>query len=444
MSILTANLKHFYQRRALWLFYFFGLSYALLCLLKGQRISLLFLAFGVGTVLGSCQREVMSRPFAFLLPRHAWLVPRLALSQSAFVGGIVGLCWLAMPGATWPHPLIGVLLGTSCCLLGTLLGFALPYLAPALLGFLPMILMLTALSRDALAADRALQIHALWAGLAALAAIAWAWHRLSRRDLPRHCQTVHSLFMFEAFDLAKVNQYQRWRHARRASAQSESAGTALAQACVRGIRRSQPEGLRRYLYAVCARLFGNLSARQMGNLMVPMLAVVPILVYSGQGAACYFVVFPAMLIRGVMFPQLTPFLPVGRRQRRVQANMHLLALFLLATVLALVMVLATQLAAPWMPTLSPGRISLSPRPLPLLYALLPACGLPLAYAIHVWCRKRFALAALFWLVPLLILTMVLVQIPSRPSPLVWLAILSVSLLLGLGLLHYHFQRRDLA
>lgn len=443
MSILTANLKHLHQRRALWLFYFFCLSYIVLCLFKGQRLSLLFLAFGVGTLLGSCQREVMSRPFAFLLPRHAWLVPRLALAQGAFFGGITALCWLEIPGRAWTHLPTGFLLGTSCYLLGTLLGFALPYLAPTFLCFLPMIFILNMVAGDAAAIDHVFQAHAVRAGAFALLTIAWAWFRLSRRDLARWCQTTHSLFLFEAFDMAKVNQYHRWRFNRRASAQSESAGTALARACVRGIRRSQPESLRRYLYAVCARVFGNLTPRHLANLSMPLLVAVLFLAYSGQGAASYFVVFPAMLIRGAMHPQVNPFLPLGRRQRRMQAGLHLLALTLLATLLALLTIFATWLAAPWLPPITFGRISMQLQSLPLIYSIFPACGLPLAYAIHVWCKKKFVLAAMLWLVPLLFAVMVLAQIPAQPSPLVWFSIPPVSLLLALVVLSHHFRRRDL-
>ncbi len=443
MSILAANLKHLHQRRALWLFYIFCLIYILFCLVKGQRISLLFLAFGVGTLLGSCQREVMSRPFTFLLPRHAWLVPRQALVQGVFLGGITALCWLEIPGRVWTHLPTGFLLGTSSYLLGTLLGFALPYLAPVFLVFLPMIFTLNMLSRDALAVDRALQTHVVWAGAVALLILAWAWYRLSRRDLARHCQTVHSLFLFEAFDSAKVNQYHRRRHAQRASAQSESAGTALARTCIRGIHRSQPESLRRYIYVVCVRVFGNLTLRRLANMSVPLLVMVFGLVYGGKGAVGYFIVFPAILVRGAMYPQVNPFLPVGRRQRRMQAGVHLLALTLLATTLTLLTILATRFAAPWMPPISFGRISLHPQSLSLFYSIFPVCVLPLAYATHVWCKKNFVLAALLWLVPLMFAGTVLVQIHSHPSPLVLFGMSLVSLLLALVVLGHHFRRRDL-
>lgn len=443
MSILAANLKHLYQRRALWLFYFFCLSYIPLCLVKGQRISLLFLVFGVGTVLGSCQREVMSRPFAFLLPRHTWLVPRLALMQGTFLGGITALCWLAMPGRAWTHLPTGFLLGTSCYLLGTLLGFALPYLAPTFLCFLPMIFILNMVAGDAAAIDHVFQAHAVRAGAFALLTIAWAWFRLSRRDLARWCQTTHSLFLSDAFDMAKANQYHRRRYARRASARSESAGTALAQACIRGIRRSQPESLRRYLYAVCARVFGNLTLGHLAPTSMLLLTAVLVSMYGGKGAAGYFAVFPAMFIRGAMYPQVNPFLPLGRRQRRMQAGLHLLVLTMLTIVLALLTILAARIAAPWMPSIAFDRISMQPQSLPLFYSIFPACGLPLAYAIHVWCKKKFVLAAMLWLVPLLFAVMVLAQIPAQPSPLVWFSIPPVSLLLALGLLHHHFRRRDL-
>ena len=73
MCVLIANLKHFYQRRGLYLFYAFGglLTLVIVAALvsqrrggKGEFAMLLIPAFFIGQMVGVMQVEVASKAFS--------------------------------------------------------------------------------------------------------------------------------------------------------------------------------------------------------------------------------------------------------------------------------------------------------------------------------------------------------------------------------------------
>lgn len=121
-SILTANLKHLYQRRGLWL------AYALLgCFIamgialpldepragQGHFIGLVVLAFIVGALVATVQVEVLAKPFVFGLPGHRQMVKRFVFSVGIASNLIGCLLFLLYPGV--PTGYLPVVLLSAFC-----------------------------------------------------------------------------------------------------------------------------------------------------------------------------------------------------------------------------------------------------------------------------------------------------------------------------------------
>ncbi|MBT3289926.1 MAG: hypothetical protein HN380_21460 [Victivallales bacterium] len=450
MSILTANLKHLYQRRGLWLVYLIVAMLTPAAFLSfggraGRTWTLLMMGV-LGLVLGIHQREVASRPLSFLLPRHTGNALRQALLQGACFGGLTALSWLMLPQIRTVHPLgmLGIAwsLAAACYMAGTVLGFALPFVAPAIC-FLPFLVMGGAFLAIPQAVDRLLQEYPILALAGALALLAWSWKYLGRQGLSRRCAAGRSLAFLDEFNVTKAARYHQWRRARRVDSQPELGSPAVARLCADGIRRNQPRSILRYAYSTWYEWFGAVTPKQLANLIWPTAISVPFMMYIAGGAnSIIYFIMPGAMMATMRHLQAKIFLPVGRRQRFLLAVTDLSILTVLGTVFACVAAGLSHAILPLMSPLSVRGATFSPQPFPYLYVLAPGTLIPGVLAIQTWLRKRSRFALLAWVV-LFPLAMVLTQMPGGTSSAIWLALPPISLLLSLLVLRYHCLRRDL-
>jgi uncharacterized membrane protein len=107
MSILTANLKHLYQRRGLWLVYAFFIVPMFLVIIamlhkpeagKGMFTLFLLLAFIIGFITASLSIEVMNKPFSYCLPGHRKTVRQFIFLIGIAVSLLGSPLFLAYPG----------------------------------------------------------------------------------------------------------------------------------------------------------------------------------------------------------------------------------------------------------------------------------------------------------------------------------------------------------
>ena len=117
MSILTANLKHLYQRRSVWFWYVLLLCQTPMILMpsflaKSDRyLGYIIFSLLVGVMAGGLQKDILTKSFSFCLPNHRQ-IPRTFIF---WIGGIVnlflGCVFLGYPGLGFPYVLLVVLAG---------------------------------------------------------------------------------------------------------------------------------------------------------------------------------------------------------------------------------------------------------------------------------------------------------------------------------------------
>lgn len=450
MSILTVNLKHLYQRRGLWLFYPFVALFTPAMVLgsykDGGRSMALLLVFIIGLILGSSQREALSRPFTYLLPRHTGVIPRLALLQSAFFGLLVPLCWLRLPhSAPAQHLAILLsawLLGMACYLGGTLASFALPFVAP-LLGFLPLIVFGSAFLALPVIVETAVGDFPIRFALIALLAIAFVWHFLCRRSLARHWALQRSIAFFDEFNLAKANEFHQWRRAAKMASRPEFGAPALTRFLLARIAAATPRGLLRYIWGTWYEWFGLLTIRRWLGLLLmwPVLTVFLGYVAGGPKSVIVFVM-PAVVVVSLRRTYLSPYLSAGRPQRHLATVAGMLIITVFNSGMAWLFVLVSHLIAPAMPVWVSRMGRMVFEPFPWFYALLTTALVPLAFAAAIWLRKKSS-ALFLVLVPIVPVFVIVMRQPPTFPLVYWLLLPLVSLLLAVGILCYHCLRRDL-
>ena len=451
MRILAANLRLLYQRRLVWLFCVpvFLLFWAVAegTTEEGGPVVSLLAAAICGCALGTHQRETLSRPFAFLLPRHGWLVPRQSLVQSALCGVLVAWCWAGGAETSFPQQL-GVLaatwlLGTASCMAGTALGFALPSLICVPL-FMSMVALRPSLDGSppmaALVFSLVVRSRPAAVAAGAVALIAWSWRRLGRRDLARSWCGVPS-----PFHKRKMAQYQRWHRKAKVEDEPELGSHGLACRCLAGMRRNRPDSVWRYCHAVSYEWFGNLTPRLV--LRGLGFAMVLVLWFAYSRGGVIFAFLPAIAALSLRQAHANTFVSLSRRQRSVLAMTGMLVLTALATGFVMLLVIATQVAAPLMPTWTLGRATMSFHPLALRCALIPAASIPLAMATMAWLGKRRSLVKVALVVPALLFfpgLMLFLAEDSVGTLVLWLALILVAMLVSVRFLRHHCLCRDLA
>ena len=455
MRVLAANLKHLYQRRALWLVYLF-LALPMVGMVVGAASArrsappvllylFLFLAV-IGLIFGTCQREVASRPFAFLLPRHTGVAPRQALLQGALFAAVAPLCWLVLRQPTMGQRpgLLGAvwLLGTACYMAGSVLGFVLPFVAPTL-GFLPLVIFGSSFFAPPRAVDPAVQEHPGWAAVLALAGIAWSWRYLGRRALARRWAGLRTLTFADEFNMAKATQYHQWRKANKGSRQPELGSRPMAHSCIKGIRHSRPEGVLRYWHAVQYEWLGASTGKGIlkgvvfGTIFVLLMGYI-----AGGRKSVILFIMPVSMTIPLRRIHATTLLPVGRRQRYLLAVIGVLLLTALSACMMWPLVALSHAIAPSMPSLTLRHATLSFQPFPYLYALIPIIVIPLAVAVLTWLKKRTAVVMLAAMA-LFPVTVLVAQAGWHMPLAVWGALPFVSMLVSLWALRHHCLHRDI-
>jgi hypothetical protein len=195
MRILQANLKHLYQRRALWWWYLFMLGFMPLMLMPfiiDRYLGYLVISFLVGSLLAGLQRDILAKPFSFCLPGHQQISRRFLFWTGAVVNAVLGLVFFAYPGIGLPNVLLVVCAAGFAGLLAYFWGMYLDMMEkPAMAAVSMPLLVGGAIFKW----DRAIQhIIISWPLLmiaAGTLACVWVWKWLGRHALHRrYCGKV--------------------------------------------------------------------------------------------------------------------------------------------------------------------------------------------------------------------------------------------------------------
>jgi hypothetical protein len=283
--------------------------------------------------------------------------------------------------------------------------------------------------------------HPLVLGLFGLVLIGWTWHVLGQRSLARQAVLSPALFAFEIFDMQKVREYQQHRVAKSRVLNREPRSNAFAQICLDGVHRHAPSDLSRCGYDVGYRLFGFLTIRGLACFL-PVVTLLPIwMVYTGGGAMLYIIL--SVLVASLQLSTARAPLPMGRRQRFAVNAIRLFALCAGMGLLTWLVTVGTNAVVPTLPTLHLHRHALSPHALATHGPLITLTLLPLAYGMAILIGKRPALILLCW-IPLGGVGAFLAMQEAKLSPVLWLSMPVLALLLSLAAMRYHFLHRDLA
>jgi len=391
MRALAVNLKHLYQRRIMWvigplfIYYFFMTLMMLMTEGPAYPLMYLILSIGLGVLVGSMQKDTMTKPMLFLLPLHQ-------TTGRAFVF-IIGFLWhfvtpivlilVGNPG--YSQAIAFAAFGMAFYLLSaaTMFYFAKQTL-PIFIGILPqmgLVFGLTALHiRFSFFVANELWVGLLFCGTAC----AFVWRLYGRRTLARKACRGDAWTIFHGADTREGQAVIQRQLNRRWGKEKHRVGWAERFFPTR-MERCPPGGISRYvwgaLYELCAvfsvkhhffMVFGwTLCAICFGYVPLPL----------GILTSVMFVILPAQSCFAVNL-RLQKNLPrcAGRRERFM--GLFSTVAFAVAVVMTmLTLLLAFSLAlAPVMPDF---HEILTFHSMEMRYLYLPLLIMPLGFVVHL-------------------------------------------------------------
>ena len=398
MSTLTVNLKHFYQRRGIWLAHFV-VGVVLFTVLvgpvekprvdSGQFMGPLLIMFVVGLMASTTMMEVLVRPFSFCLAGHWQIVRKILL----VVGGV---CSAVAAQVFWLHPhLKGVTLvativsaffaGLICYWAAIALMMGLKN-AGAIIGFGVAIVLLGEVLRIPVYVERIIIGQPLIVSSAGLAATVgmWVWFG-SRAVSRRHCAKPW-LGFFDAFNRDKVARYSKTRSEKLDKAMSK-ASPWVEEMFIKLMRGSS--GSTRTVWACVYGLFGPILS--LWKRWIPFVGIIAFAVgYMGKAAWFMFVLIPVMPLMGVRLPVYSTMMIAGsRRERFIATLVNSLALAVLMCGLITAIAGLLAVLAPIVPpiTIKEGVV-LTLKTIDVRWIVIPLVVMPMAMTVHLLFYRR--------------------------------------------------------
>ncbi|MFA5865210.1 MAG: hypothetical protein WC975_11050 [Phycisphaerae bacterium] len=403
MSILTANLKFFYQRRPLWVFYLF-LSFVCVPLFvsifhahprfsyRDFFTSETILNFFFGLVCASLWKDILGKPLAFCLPKNQRTAPKVILIAGIVMNVIVAYLFLCQAGAP--------LMDSFNTFVGIFFFGMNIYLATAILIFwTPKGQMLFALFglygvpgvRNKLGeiggfmASHSLALATVGVGLGV-----FSWYWLGQRRLVRNLCLNPSLGMFDTFNPAKQKKFREIALARKSRPLDEWRSEKLENFFLSRMKQYDLLGTGRNLWAMLYLNLGRPDIRLMPILLI-ILGLVGFWTYTlpSQMQILFFVFPPVMVGLATPLPlKGSMLIPTGRRER-FGIVVFLLPIY---TALAISLLLTGWtfwlILYSWFPHITLGGTTLTAVILDPKYLYTPLVILPICFILQRFIPKN--------------------------------------------------------
>ncbi|MHC4721235.1 MAG: hypothetical protein ACYS6I_00855 [Planctomycetota bacterium] len=412
MNILRANLKHLYQRRAMWLWYFiifcqFPLLILPVCSAEFERfLGYVVLSFFWGLLTAGLQKEILSKPLSFCLPGHR-KIPRQFIFRTGFVvNGLLGLVFLAYPGLDFPYVLVvaagGAFVGMVFYLLGVCGGFGNTNRNPYI-GLFPFVIFGSVFFEG----DRILQQMIVSSPVQIIivsALISWLfWVWLGREELARQYCGKISPVVFDGWDYAKMKKFRQAEVVRRLEKKRTPFPGTVENFFQR--RMSQHNFLSRgkcawgHLYIMLGEC---LSILQVGPLAMGFVVLVIIFGYISKDSVALSNMLFIMPIIGAFQLDLLPYrgilLPASRSDKYYGAITSGFVISVVATVLlAMVSILSVQLEH-ILPDITLKGYTFSYHAMNIRYCFVTLSLMPIGFAIATLIRRRQVLKVILSIV----------------------------------------------
>ena len=396
MGILRANLRHFYQRRWLWLWYVVIGGFGFLTLVPAHRsefsdtgsfVLWLIVSILVGCIAADMVQDIMSKPFVFCLPGHRKAVKKIHLVVAAAVNLPPAFVFLRYPYLDPRETILAVggafSAGMICygiCVV-IIMGFRFGARLVGVFGVLPVVVIWLGyhiiLERIIIAKP----LHIV-GGAGIFWVLLWFWLDARRhgRDL---CSRVH-LGLFDSTNFRKQRKYRQEKWARESAAGLDGGAPGARGVLLRGMHSCRPLSRDRYFWGVLyEKLSPFLNTRYLGlSIILGFFLIIVGYFFRFYGIFLY--IIPLAIIIELNLPIHSDLLlPAGRSEKFYGTVL----LSVLTSIIILLTLWAATLLITWLvpitPTIVFGERQYNLYPVELSYISFPLIFIPVIFTFLV-------------------------------------------------------------
>jgi hypothetical protein len=355
MSILTANLKHLYQRRGLWLVYaFLGLIGFLSIMValdspragKGQFVWLVMLQVLVGSMAATLAREVLAKPFSYCLPGHRKTVRKFILWVGVVINLLASLPYLKYPSVYSPHLILVFCSGFFASLIFYWLGVAWAFSlkkSVSWIGFLLWAIIALLFFDLHVVLESAIVRYPGIVVLVGLLSTVAAWLWLGDAGLARRYCAVPWIGLFDIWNRDKVQRYGQARAAIKWDKLKKHPNPRVERFFLTRIQSGDYFKSGRYVWGGLYTTFAVAMSRWTSTLsgLFVALLLVCLFCYMDPMTVTFALFFtPAFMVAHIRLPVYSSMLISGGRNER-----FVTAMTLVAVIAVLITVMVTIVAA---------------------------------------------------------------------------------------------------
>lgn len=419
MSILTANLKHLYQRPGLWPAYvIFGLlAFSSLAIPldrplagKGHFMGLIMLEFLIGLCMASLSVEILTKPFSYCLPGHQAVPRNFVFSVGIVTSLLSSFLFLAYPSLHWWEwvPLFcwsAFCAGLILYLIGVALAFGIRNSSSSL-GLLP-VLMFGGLFLDAHAVAERMIIGRPFAitflGLSS-SVVVWIW--LGNPNWARRLCAATRIGIFDCWNRDKLLEYKRKREAVKWDRAKFNLDPWVERFFVKRINSCSHLGSGRYIWGGLYTTYGMALSRRKGIMswLLFILAMVVCLSYLRPGGTDALFFMAGVVVAQICLPVHSGMMiSGGRSERFVTAVILSVTITVLLSAMLISVAILTVALAPIMPEITFRGELLTFHTMSLRLLVVPSIIIPIVLALRlIIYKKPFATFAAIMMVFMLL------------------------------------------
>jgi hypothetical protein len=395
MSILTVNLKHLYQRRALWLVYvLLGCAAAGVVAAplhrppagKGLYVAPLIVAFMVGFLATILQIEVLAKPFSYCLPGHRRIVRKWVFPIGVATNALCSMLFLTYPDLSGPQLVLvlcsAFFAGVVFYLVGVVAALGVRN-AALVFGLLPVALVAEGLFDLHVLLERIIvaQPHLPISVGILSSVVMWFW--LGRQGLARRYCAVPWIGFLDVFNKEKLRRYGNARAGVKWKKLREHPRPWVEKWFLAQMNKYDYGGPGRYFWGVLYST-SALAVSRWQNCLPLVFVLTTMFGYMGQAAVFALIMVPAIAAMGRQPPVYSTMLIPGGRRRRFTTTLGLAltdaALLCIGT---LIISGLSILLVRFMPTFTVEGKTLGFQPIDPRVAIVPLIFLPFASTMQL-------------------------------------------------------------
>ncbi|MBW8034328.1 MAG: hypothetical protein FVQ79_01275 [Planctomycetes bacterium] len=406
MTILTANLKHLYQCRGAWFWHLIILcQMPAFFLSRDSNLGYLLVSLFSGILVASLQKEILSKPFSFCLPRHEQIPRRLFLRVGVVINGLLACMYIFHSAVGFPSVIFVVIAGGVVGMLVYLFSVSVTFSDLQSDKILTGVLVISLFIIIAKRWDRIIQkmivsdpLVVICLGLLLCVLV---WRRLGSKSLRReYCGKVVS-GIFDGFNKKKLEKLKQAKLAEKLKNKPDllKTSSAVERYFLSRIRQAEPGGLQQHIWGCLYKTFGILLSKRRQEWMKNIMLVMGMLCFL-----CYmprrihnilFFAAGIIVINMNLWVHSSLSVSGGRRERFWSALTLAVAAGILLTVLPVILAMSTHLLEIVMPQVTIKGEEYTFHSIGLKLSFMPLLVVPFVLALGLIFHKKPMLKMMF-------------------------------------------------